>query len=81
MIMMMIRSFNMLTMQVHDTDYDETDNFTCLCSENTCNYLMIIKHKPTDINMALGSICYTRFDEYNIDDILKEMVEYEITRT
>jgi hypothetical protein len=23
---------------------------------------MIIKNKPTDINMALGSVCYTRFD-------------------
>ena len=52
-----------------DSDDDETENFTCLRSENTCNYLMIIKHKPTDINMALGSVCYTRFDEANIDDI------------
>ena len=52
-----------------DSDDDETENYTCLCSENSCSHLMIIKHKPTDINMALGSVCYTRFDEDNIDDI------------
>ena len=51
-----------------DSD-DEMDNFTCLCSENTCNHLIIIKHIPTDIYMAVGSVCYTRFNEENITDI------------
>jgi len=51
-----------------DSD-DEMDNFTCLCSENTCNHLIIIKHIPTDIYMAVGCVCYTRFNEENITDI------------
>jgi hypothetical protein len=51
-----------------DSD-DEYDNYTCLCSEKNCSYLMIIKHKPTDTYMALGSVCYTRFDEENLTDI------------
>jgi hypothetical protein len=36
---------------------DETDKFTCICSENTCNHLIIIWHKPTNTYMAVGSIC------------------------
>ncbi len=51
-----------------DSD-DVTDKFTCLCSENTCNHLIIIWHKPTNIYMAVGSVCYTRFNEENITDI------------
>ncbi len=52
-----------------DSDADDTGNFTCLCSENTCSYLMIIKHIPTGIITALGSVCYTRFDEDDINHI------------
>jgi len=51
-----------------DSD-DETETFTCLCSENTCNHLMIIWHKPTNIYIAVGSVCYTRFNEENIVDV------------
>ena len=55
-----------------DSD-DETDKFTCLCSENTCNHLIIFWHKATNIYMAFGSVCYTRlksrFNEENITDI------------
>lgn len=54
--------------ELFDND-DETDNYTCLCSENTCNHLIIIRHIPTDIYMAVGSVCYTRFDEENITEI------------
>ena len=48
---------------------DETDKFTCICSENTCNHLIIIWHKPTNTYMAVGSTCYTRFNEENSVDI------------
>jgi hypothetical protein len=48
---------------------DETDKFTCICSENTCNHLIIIWHKPTNTYMAVGSICYTRFNEENAVDV------------
>jgi hypothetical protein len=34
---------------------DETEKITCLCSENTCNHLIIIWHKPTNIYMAVGT--------------------------
>ncbi len=51
-----------------DSD-DKTNKFACLCSENTCNHLIIIWHKPTNIYMAVGSVCYTRCNEENITDI------------
>jgi hypothetical protein len=49
--------------------YDETGYYTCTCSENSCNHLVIIRHKPTDIYMALGSVCYTRFNEEYTSEI------------
>ena len=50
----------------NDSDDEEnTDKYTCLCSENTCTYLMIVKHIPTKTYIALGSICYLRFNEEN----------------
>ena len=52
-----------------DDDKDDDDKYTCLCSEDTCNYLMIVKHKPTKIYLALGSVCYLRFNEENGTDI------------
>jgi hypothetical protein len=51
-----------------DSD-DETDNYTCICSEDSCEHLVIIRHKPTDIYMAIGSVCYTRFNEGNISQL------------
>ncbi len=48
---------------------DKTNTFTCICSESACNHLIIIQHKPTNIYMAVGSVCYTRFNEENITDI------------
>ena len=44
---------------------DKNDKYICLCSEDTCSYLVIVKHIPTNIYIALGSICYKRFDEKN----------------
>ena len=52
-----------------DDDKDDDDKYTCLCSEDTCNYLMIVKHKPTKTYLALGSVCYLRFNEENGTDI------------
>ena len=52
-----------------DDDKDDDDKYTCLCSEDTCNYLMIVIHKPTNIYIALGSVCYLRFNEENGTDI------------
>lgn len=54
--------------QFVDSD-DETDNYTCICSEDSCNHLIIIRHKPTDIYMAIGSVCYTRFNIENASEI------------
>jgi len=51
-----------------DSD-DETEHYTCICSEESCNHLIIIRHKPTDIYMAIGSVCYTRFSEENKSEI------------
>ena len=45
------------------------DSYTCLCSENTCRSLFVIKHIPTSIYMALGSVCYKRFNPENEADI------------
>ena len=68
-------NFEILGKYPHDYgnyDYDNeeiTDKYTCLCGENTCSYLVIVRYKPTDIYMALGSVCYTRFNEENISDV------------
>jgi hypothetical protein len=53
-----------------DIDDDEIENLTCLHSEN----LMILKHIPTDINLALGGVCYTRFDQNNTNAIYHRCV-------
>lgn len=46
---------------------ENSDNkrYTCLCSENTCSFLAIIKHVPTDNYLAIGSSCYKRFNTEN----------------
>ena len=46
-------------------DEEKTDKYTCLCSENTCTYLNIVKHIPIKTYKALESICYLRFNEEN----------------
>jgi len=45
--------------------YQDTtvDKYICLCTENTCSFLVIVEYLPTKIYFALGSTCYTRFDE------------------
>ena len=43
--------------------------YICLCSENTCNHLVIIKHIPTNIYFTVGSVCYLRFNEENSTDL------------
>jgi hypothetical protein len=50
---------------IDSDDEENTDTYTCLCSEDTCKYLMIVKHIPTETYIALGSICYLRFNEEN----------------
>lgn len=50
-------------------DVDDFERYVCLCSENTCSYLMIVKHIPTKTYIALGSICYLRFNEENETEI------------
>lgn len=57
----------------HMIQYDENDEnnekYTCLCTEDTCSYLMIINHLLTDIKFAVGSRCYLRFDENKSKEI------------
>ena len=48
---------------------DNIEEYICLCSEKSCSYLVIVKHKPTDIYIALGSSCYQRFNEENKAEI------------
>lgn len=56
----------------YDYSYDnEKIKFICLCSEDTCNHLVIIRHIPSNIYMAVGSICYLRFSEENNTDIYR----------
>jgi hypothetical protein len=51
-------------------DYEgEIETYTCLCSEDSCSYLMIINHLLTDIKFAVGSRCYLRFDEKKSKEI------------
>ena len=35
----------------------------CLCTENTCSFLVVVEYIPTKIYFVLGSTCYTQFDE------------------
>ena len=35
-----------------DDDKDNKEKYTRLCSENTCDYLIIVKHKLTKIFLA-----------------------------
>jgi hypothetical protein len=50
-------------------DSDKIGYYTCMCSEDSCIHLVIIRHKPTDIYMAIGSVCYIRFNEENSTEI------------
>ena len=52
--------------------YKENDDelkYICICSEDTCNHLIIIKYIPTDIYFTVGSICYLRFNEENTTEL------------
>jgi len=53
---------------VYKTD-DDNEKYICLCSENTCSALMIVRHKPTNNYMTVGSVCYTRFNEENQKEV------------
>jgi len=47
----------------YEGDYkDSSDNYTCICTENSCTHLCIINYIPKNIKFAVGSICYQRFD-------------------
>ena len=50
-------------------DPENTDKYTCLCTENSCSYLMIVRYKPNNIYFALGSVCYTRFSGENSAEV------------
>ena len=74
-------------LKVYDDTYNHTHEdsyadkysgrFICLCSENTCNHLIITRYIPTDICFAVGSVCINRFNEenskvlYNLKDAKK----------
>ena len=50
---------------IEDKDKDDNTHYTCLCSENKCSFLAIIKHVPTNNFLAIGSSCYKRFNTEN----------------
>lgn len=52
-----------------DDEDDECDKYTCLCSEDSCSYLVIIKHIPTNIHFSIGSVCYNRFHPENATEV------------
>ena len=52
--------------------YKEDDDelkYICICSENTCTRLFIIKYIPTNIYFTVGSVCYLRFNEENSTEL------------
>jgi len=53
---------------LYKTD-NQDEKYICLCSENTCSALMIVRHKPTKNHMTVGSVCYTRFNEENQKEV------------
>ena len=44
---------------------DCASDYVCICSEDTCNHLLIIKYIPKEIYLSVGSVCYLRFNEEN----------------
>ena len=50
-------------------DDDDVFKYICICSEDTCKHLIIIKYIPTDIYFTVGSICYLRFNEENTTEL------------
>lgn len=48
---------------------DKDEKYICLCSEDSCEHLVIVRHKPTNIYFAVGSVCYLRFNELNATEI------------
>ena len=48
-------------------EYKESsiNKYICLCSEEKCEKLFIIRHKPTNIYISVGSVCYCKFGEFN----------------
>lgn len=48
---------------------DNIDNYTCCCSEDTCNHLLIVQYIPKDLFFAVGSVCYLRFNESNSTEL------------
>jgi len=51
-----------------DDENDDTDTYKCICTENSCKCLYIIRYKPTNTHFALGSICYQRFSSQSEEE-------------
>ena len=49
----------------YNKDDKNTVKYSCLCSKYTCEFSMMVKHTPTNIHIALGSVCYLRFNKKN----------------
>lgn len=49
--------------------YNFSHEMLCICGEDTCKSLIVIRHRPTDLYFAIGSVCYKKFDPSKKDDI------------
>jgi hypothetical protein len=44
-----------------DTNVQDDEKYTCLCSCDKCNNLYAVHHLPTNTYLAVGSVCITKF--------------------
>ena len=51
---------------------DCISDYICICSEDTCNHLLVIKYIPKEIYFSVGSVCYLRFNEENSTELYYE---------
>lgn len=44
-----------------DTNVQDDETYTCLCSCDKCHDLYAVHHMPTNTYLAVGSVCITKF--------------------
>lgn len=54
-----------------DQNVRDDETYTCICSCNKCHYLFPVYHVPTNIYLAVGSVCITHFIDENFSHKLR----------
>lgn len=71
---------NFEIVEKYQGDYtNDGSDYTCICTEDTCSHLIIIKHIPSNICFAVGTVCYKRFDESNSCEIYHKLTAKKCT--